>query len=152
MVLFVALALDVKNDISVLVDQIAIRAKYRSDIHAISSRVDRRLPAMATESALPPRGCCQRCIPSQIRRNVLQRCQNQFRDTSHTQALQNAEVANAIDAGVLPEVDVQNMAPVPLDGTQELSASLARIDRLRIRGEIRCFDYSSVGRMKERYS
>jgi hypothetical protein len=47
-------------------------------------------------------------------------------------ALQNAEIADAVDAGVLPEIDQQNLATVALDGMGDFLASRTGVDPLRI--------------------
>ena len=67
-------------------------------------------------------------------------------------ALQNTELANAIDAGVLPKIDQENMATIALDGMGDLLTRLAHINPLRIRGEIGRFHHIFVVGLDERYS
>jgi hypothetical protein len=61
-------------------------------------------------------------------------------------ALQNAEVANAIDAAVLPKVDQQNVPAVTFDGVGNLLAS-ACVDPLRIWAEVWGLHWSFISRI-----
>jgi hypothetical protein len=54
-------------------------------------------------------------------------------------ALQDAEIANAVDAGILPEIDQQDMAAIAFDGVRDFFSSGARVDPNGIGGEIRRF-------------
>jgi hypothetical protein len=52
-------------------------------------------------------------------------------------AFQAAEIADAVDAGVLPEIDQENVSAVALDGMQDLGARGRGVNPLGIESEIR---------------
>jgi hypothetical protein len=52
-------------------------------------------------------------------------------------ALQDAEIANAVDAGVLPEIDQQKVAAIALDRMRNVFPGCACVNPYRVGGEIR---------------
>ena len=131
----VSLALDVKNDVSVRIDQIAIG------------------PDVRTVGA--PDGALEICHHGPGQLETLRRIANVVGVVSHGKftemhadnvetvgmvfgvpALQDAEIADAIDAGVLPEVDQQDPSAIALDGMGDLFTRQARVDPLRIGGKV----------------
>jgi hypothetical protein len=54
-------------------------------------------------------------------------------------ALQDTEIANAVDAGVLPEIDEQDLAAIAFDGVGNIFAGGSGVNPLRVGGEIRGF-------------
>jgi hypothetical protein len=131
----VSLALEVKNDVSVRIDEIAIG------------------PDVRTVGA--PDGALEICHYGPGQLETLRRLAHIVGVVSHPKfaemhadnvetvgmvfgvpALQDAEIADAIDAGVLPEVDQQNPSAIALDGMGHFLARRARVDSLRIGAKV----------------